>query len=52
MTPVQALELLDQAASLAPLNRQQHFAIQQALEVVKKALEEKKDGKADKGASR
>jgi len=45
MTPQQALEIVAQASSLAPLNLQQHQTCQQALSVLVKTLnssEEKK----------
>lgn len=34
MTPEQALQLLDQAAGMAPLNRQAHIQVQQAVQVL------------------
>jgi hypothetical protein len=43
MTEAQALEVLKQVASLAPINLQGHIQAQQAYEVLKKLLEEKKD---------
>lgn len=41
MTPTQALEILKQLAAMAPVNLQAHIQGQQALEVLKKALDEK-----------
>jgi hypothetical protein len=38
MTPTEALNALDQAASLAPLPRRDHVAIQQAVEVLKQLI--------------
>lgn len=43
MTPQQALAILDQAAALAPLPRQQHVLVQQALQVLAQAIEAKRD---------
>lgn len=43
MTKEQALEVLKQVAALAPVNLQGHIQAQQAYEVLKKALEEKKE---------
>ena len=39
MNPDQALAVLDQAAALAPIPRQQHAMAQQAAQVVSQALE-------------
>jgi hypothetical protein len=39
MSPDQALAILDQAAAIAPLPRQQHAMAQQAAQVVSQALE-------------
>jgi len=41
LTPQQALSILDQAAALAPLPRQQHVLVQQALQVLARLAEEK-----------
>lgn len=38
MTTEQALSILDQAAALAPLPRQQHVLVQQALQTLAQAL--------------
>ncbi len=35
MTPEQALAIIDQAASLAPLSRADHIRVQQAVEVLR-----------------
>ncbi len=35
---LQALQIVDNAASLAPINRQSHVAVQQATEIVRMAL--------------
>jgi len=43
-----ALEIIRQAAELAPLNKQSHIQIEQALQVIKQALEEKKEVKEKK----
>ena len=40
MNPEQALQVLDQAVSLANLNRQGHISVQQALEVLVKFVKE------------
>ena len=45
MTPQEALQILDQASALAPLNRQSHFAVQQASEVLQKLIQDsQRDG--------
>lgn len=38
MTPDQALQILDRASSMAALPRQDHVAVQQALDVIAKAI--------------
>jgi hypothetical protein len=43
MKPEQALEILAQAAALAPMPKQQHILVEQALAELKKLVEEKKD---------
>lgn len=51
MTPEQAIQILDQAASQSPMDRKSHVMVQQAIEVLKKAIqpkEEVKDEKKDK----
>jgi len=41
MTPEQALKTLDDAASLAPLQRQGHVVVQQAVQVLVQVLNER-----------
>jgi len=41
MTPQQALDVLAQAAALAPMPKQQHILVEQAIQVLKKLIEEK-----------
>ncbi len=41
----QALQLLDSAVAEAPLNRLDHIRVQQAVDVLKKALEKPKEEK-------
>lgn len=41
----QALQILDQAASTAPMDRKSHVMVQQAVEVLRKALEPKQETK-------
>lgn len=48
MTPQQALQLLDHASAQAPLDRKSHVLVQQAAEVLKKALEPKEEQPAAK----
>ena len=43
MTEEQALSILDQAASRAPLTRQEHVAIQEAVTVLAKAITPKQE---------
>ena len=38
MTAKEALQILSQAAALAPLNRQAHVAVQQAEEILRLAI--------------
>jgi len=38
MTPDQALQILDRASALAALPRQDHVAVQQALDVIRQAI--------------
>lgn len=38
MTPEQALQILDRASSMAALPRQDHVAVQKALDVIAKAI--------------
>lgn len=38
MTPEEALQILEQAAALAPLNRQAHVAVQRAAQVLALAI--------------
>ncbi len=40
MTTDEALQILDQAASVAPLNRQAHIAVQEAVATLRVALQE------------
>lgn len=42
MTPEQALQLLDNAASMAQVNRQDHVNIVRAVEILKEYLQSKK----------
>lgn len=41
MTPQQALQIIDQATGLAPLNRQAHIQVQEALKVLAEFIQEK-----------
>ena len=43
MNSQQALALLNQAAGMAPLNREAHVQIQQAIKVLEDAINPKKD---------
>jgi hypothetical protein len=43
MKPEQALDVLAQAAALAPMPKQQHILVEQAIAALKKLIEEKKD---------
>lgn len=59
MTSGEALSILDQAASTAPLNRQSHIAVQEAVGTLREALaglketeSVKKPAEARKSASR
>lgn len=45
MTPEQALQILDQAASLAPMSRRDHMAVQEASETLRKMILEEKQTK-------
>ena len=47
MSPIQALELLNNATAQAPLTRIDHFRVQQAIEVLKKAIEPKPEVKKE-----
>lgn len=38
MTPDQALQILDRASAMAALPRQDHVAVQQAIEVIRQAI--------------
>jgi hypothetical protein len=40
MTPQQALETLAHAAALAPMPKQQHILVEQAIQALKKLIEE------------
>ena len=40
MQPIEALNVLDQAAGMAPLNRQGHVAVQQAVQVIAKLIQD------------
>ena len=42
MTPEEAINILDQAASMAPGNRRDHVTIQQAVEAIKRFVAENK----------
>ena len=42
MKPKEALEILKTASGLAPLNRNDHAKILEAIQILEKALEEKK----------
>lgn len=42
MTPEEAVNILDQAASMAPGNRRDHLTIQQAVEAIKRFIAENK----------
>lgn len=47
MTPQEALQILDQLAASAQLNRQSHIAAQEAVQTIRKALVDlQKDGAA------
>jgi hypothetical protein len=48
MTPEEALQILEQAAALAPLNRQGHVAVQQAAQVLQRAIKPKPEEKDKK----
>ena len=48
MTPEEALNLLDQAASMANLNRVSHFQIQEATRVLRESIQ---DGSKDEDGS-
>ena len=41
MTIEQAIQILDQAASQAPMDRKSHVMVQEALTIIKRALEPK-----------
>ena len=41
MKPTEALGILDQAAALAPLNRQSHIQLQEAVQVLRAELDKK-----------
>lgn len=41
MTPEQALQILDNAAARAQLTRQDHVAVQQAVAVLRRMIEQK-----------
>jgi hypothetical protein len=43
MTTTEAINILDQAASIAALPRRDHVAVQQAIEVLKKLVGEVKE---------
>jgi len=55
MTPEEALQILDHAASLSPMGRLEHIRIQQAAQILQQFLvstkEEKGKGKAEKSES-
>ena len=51
MNPDQALQVLDQAVSLATLNRQGHIAVQQALEVLVKFVKDHTPAQSVDGGS-
>lgn len=42
MKPHEALQLIDQALSLLQVNRESHVKLQEAIEIIKKELAEKK----------
>ena len=44
LTPEQALSILDEAAALAPLTRQQHVLVQQAAQVLATLIRERDAG--------
>ena len=48
LSPIQALDLLNQAASQAPMDRKSHVMVQQAIEVLKKAIQPKEEVKEEK----
>ncbi len=48
MTPQEAIQILDQAAAMAPLNRQSHIAVQEALNILRELLRKKQDDSKDK----
>ena len=41
MKPTEALSILDQAAALAPLNRQSHIQVQEAVQVLRAEVDKK-----------
>jgi hypothetical protein len=45
MTTDEALQIVDQAASVAPLNRQAHIAVQEAVATLRVALTPKEEPK-------
>jgi DNA-binding phage protein len=49
MTPEQALQLLDKAAGMANVNRDAHLQIQQAYQVLLKAIQPKEKKDVPKG---
>ena len=44
LQPIEALNILDQAAGMAPLSRQGHVAVQQAVQVLAKLIQEAPEG--------
>jgi hypothetical protein len=48
MTPEQALSILDQAAARAPMSRQEHVAVQQAVVALAEAIKADKPSAAEK----
>lgn len=48
MTPTEALQVLDQAASMAPLNRISHVQIQMAVQVLTELIKPKPKDKKSK----
>lgn len=49
MTNDEAINILDQAASISPLPRRDHIAVQQAIEHLKAALKEAEKAPTDHG---
>jgi hypothetical protein len=50
MKPDEALQVLDQAASVAPLNRQSHIAVQEAVATLRLALTDLEEKEAPEEA--